>query len=42
MLIYRCEHCNQPLGPVVDGEPEPTCPDHPNGLVSVVEYDAAD
>jgi hypothetical protein len=26
-----CGHCGADLGPVVDGEPEPTCPDHPDG-----------
>jgi hypothetical protein len=28
-----CQHCSADLGPVIDGEPQPTCPDHPNGSV---------
>lgn len=33
MLIYRCAHCGRELGPVLPGTPEPTCPDHPLGVI---------
>jgi hypothetical protein len=42
MLIYRCGHCQADLGPVLDGEPEPACVDHPQGQVVAVEVDSDD
>ena len=28
----RCAHCLKDLGPVIDGEPEPKCDDHMDGV----------
>lgn len=39
MLIYRCAHCGEPLGPVPQ-EPEPACPQHPDGVTE--QYDDGD
>lgn len=39
-MEYRCAHCGRELGPVVEGEPEPVCPDHPECVVEV--FDNAD
>lgn len=36
-MIYRCQHCLAGLGPVVDGEPAPACPDHPGGGVDLAQ-----
>lgn len=35
-MHYRCDHCTVDLGPVIDGEPQPQCADHPAGSVSIV------
>lgn len=37
VLRFRCVHCLADLGPVVEGEPQPECPDHPAGQVDIVE-----
>ena len=39
MLVYRCAHCGEILGPVPQ-VPEPICPNHPDGVVQ--EYDDGD
>ena len=31
MIVYRCAHCGEILGPVT--EEVPTCPNHPDGIV---------
>ena len=36
MLIYRCAHCGRELVEVDLTEPEPACPDHPNGVVEFI------
>jgi hypothetical protein len=36
MLIYRCAHCGTELG-MVPQDVEPTCPNHPNGVVEVID-----
>lgn len=38
-MQYRCAHCLALLGLFVPGEPEPTCPDHPDGSVVLVGRD---
>ena len=35
MQVYRCQHCGRELGPLVENEPQPACPDHPDGVVEV-------
>lgn len=37
MLVYRCAHCGEILGEVVDGVPQPACPTHPDGVVEAHE-----
>ena len=37
MLVYRCAHCGEELGPVINAEPAPHCPNHPDGVVEVYE-----
>lgn len=39
MLVYRCAHCGELLGPVPQ-EPAPVCPNHPDGIVE--QYDDGD
>lgn len=39
MIVYRCAHCGELLGPVPQ-EPEPVCPNHPDGVVE--QYDNGD
>jgi hypothetical protein len=41
MLVYRCAHCGEILGPI-DPAPEepPACPNHPDGIVE--QYDDGD
>jgi len=34
---YRCVHCLADLGPVIDGEPQPACVDHPDGAVDIIQ-----
>ena len=36
MIVYRCAHCGELLGPVPQ-EPAPRCPNHPNGVVEQYE-----
>jgi hypothetical protein len=37
MKRYVCQQDRRDLGPVVEGEPVPVCPDHPDGIVEIVE-----
>ena len=37
MQLYVCQHCHAELGPFVEGEAPPVCPDHPDGIVEIVE-----
>lgn len=30
---YRCAHCQRFLAPYIEGDPAPTCDDHPEGVV---------
>jgi hypothetical protein len=36
-MLYRCQHCMADLGQVIEGGPEPACPDHPHGGVIICE-----
>ena len=38
-MLYACQHCGW-TAPVVEGEPEPTCPDHPETPVRMVDPEA--
>lgn len=42
MQVYVCAHCYTVLGPVIEGEPEPVCPDHPDGPKELSEQDDGD
>lgn len=35
-MDYICEHCNSVIGQYVEGELQPKCPDHPDGVVMLV------
>lgn len=37
---YRCAQCLRDLGPFIEGSgaEDPTCIDHPEGVVDIVEY----
>lgn len=41
-MQYVCQHCFRNLGPVVDDEPVPHCPDHPDGVVVLADNTEAD
>ena len=34
MIQYHCAHCGTDLGKLAEGEPEPVCPYHPDGVVT--------
>jgi hypothetical protein len=36
MLVYRCAHCGEILGPITQ-ETMPVCENHPDGIVEVYE-----
>ena len=36
-MHYLCGHCLAELGDYVEGEPQPSCLDHPGGMVMLVE-----
>ena len=38
-MQYRCAHCLALLGTNAPGEPEPVCPDHPDGSVQIIPED---
>jgi hypothetical protein len=38
-MRYRCQHCDNDLGEVIDGEPVPACHDHPHGGIDIVDDD---
>lgn len=38
MHVYICQHCHRELARTEDMlDPQPTCEDHPNGIVEIVE-----
>lgn len=36
MLTYRCAHCGRAMG-TTPQDVEPSCPDHPDGAVEVLD-----
>lgn len=40
MIQYHCAHCGTDLGELVEGEPEPVCPYHPEGVVTATTVEA--
>jgi hypothetical protein len=41
-MLYICQHCLAVLGEYVDGGEQPRCPDHLDGVVTLVEQDDGD
>lgn len=37
MLIWRCMHCQTPLGEYILGETEPVCPHHPEAPAEIFD-----
>lgn len=37
MLIWRCMHCQTPLGEAILDQPEPACPHHPDAPCEVFD-----
>jgi hypothetical protein len=42
MQQYRFAHCLALLGLLVNGEPVPACPEHPDGAVELIAGDDDD
>ena len=42
MICYRCVHCLAILAQFIEGEEQPACADHPNGIVELRDLPTPD